>query len=287
MNRPHTLRLSDAQDALRRSHLAALRGVTLIELLVVIAIIGALVGLLLPAVEMARESARRSSCANHLHQQAVAVKLHEEAHKIYPTGGWGAEWIGDPDRGFGPKQPGGWIYNVLPYIEQGSLREIGKGQSEVPKKAALVKLLETPLEVFNCPSRRLDRLYVYAGPPSLENVIPPERVAKSDYVINKQVSSLKSEIIVSEIQLRRGLSKTVLVGEKSVAQAKYQDGGSPGDGLAMYAGDCDDIGRDVSGQPTPDSSGGSGYGSAHPSGCNVAAADGAVRFVSYDEELQP
>ena len=58
-------------------------------MLVVIAIIGVLVAISLPAVQMAREASRRSSCANNLRQQAVAVKLHEGAHKTFPTGGWG------------------------------------------------------------------------------------------------------------------------------------------------------------------------------------------------------
>jgi prepilin-type N-terminal cleavage/methylation domain-containing protein/prepilin-type processing-associated H-X9-DG protein len=262
-------------------------GMTLVEVLVVIAIIGALVGLLMPAVQMAREAARRGSCGNNLRQQAIGVKLHEGSHRTYPTGGWGPEWVGDSDLGFGPRQPGGWIYNVLPYVEQGPLREIGKGLAEGPKRVAVVKVLQSPLEIFSCPSRRLARLYPYAGANPLKNVDAPAEVAKTDYVINREISSLKSEVIVSEIQLRRGLSNTVLVGEKSVAQSNYEDGQSPGDGLTMYVGDSEDVGRQATGPPTPDASSSSGFGSAHPSGCNVAMGDGAVRFVLFEENLQP
>jgi prepilin-type N-terminal cleavage/methylation domain-containing protein/prepilin-type processing-associated H-X9-DG protein len=261
-------------------------GFTLVEVLVVIAIIGVLLGLLMPAVQMSREAARRSACANNLRQQAIAVKLHEQSHGIYPTGGWGANWVGDPDAGFSPKQPGGWIYNVLPYLEQAALRELGKSLSVQAKREAAVKLLETPVVVLNCPSRRPPDLYSYTGPRPLENVDPPKAVAKADYAINVKISYAKSEVIVSEIQLTQGLSRTLLVGEKAVSRKHYSDGKAPGDMLSMYAGDCEDIRRSIADAPTSDAAA-SGFGSAHPSGCNAAMGDGSVRFVGFEEKLEP
>lgn len=131
------------------------RGFTLVELLVVIAIIGILVALLLPAVQMARESARRSQCANNLKQLALAALNHESAQKHFPTGGWGSLWIGDPNRGYGMDQPGGWAYAVLAYVEGNSLHDVGSGVTDPTELAdLLVSMVATPVPTFNCPSRR-------------------------------------------------------------------------------------------------------------------------------------
>ncbi|MBN1591029.1 MAG: DUF1559 domain-containing protein, partial [Pirellulales bacterium] len=135
----------------RRTNRAAF---TLVELLVVIAIIGILIALLLPAVQMAREAARRATCSNHLKQLGLAALAHESAHGYYPTGGWGWKWIGDPDRGFGLSQPGGWLYNILPYLEANELHERGAGQPSTTKGVSLRLLLKERVDLYNCPSRR-------------------------------------------------------------------------------------------------------------------------------------
>lgn len=263
-------------------------GFTLVEVLVVISIIGVLVGLLLPAVQMAREASRRSSCANNLKQLGLAAKLHIEAQGIFPTGGWGPDWVGDPDAGFGPKQPGGWIFNVLPYLEQQALRDAGRGLKGQQKSEKLAEMMQVSLPAFQCPSRRLPRALPYHGPSPLKNVTPPQNVAKSDYVVNTLVSHAKSEIIVADVQLTKGMSNTVLAGEKALPQQHYKDGNGEGDRLSMYAGDCSDVGRQASGQPVQDAAAtGGGFGAAHPGICNFVFCDGSVRAIDYDAEISP
>src|SRR5262245_40847933 len=111
------------------------RAFTLVELLVVIAIIGILVALLLPAIQSAREAARRSQCQNNLKQVSLAFMNFESSQKQLPSGGWGFLWTGDPDMGNGEKQPGGWAYTLLPYLEDSAVFGIGKGLNATQRKA--------------------------------------------------------------------------------------------------------------------------------------------------------
>lgn len=127
---------------------------TLIELLVVIAIIAILIALLVPAVQKVRESAARTQCTNNLKNIGLAMHQNHDANKKFPSGGWGWDWIGTPERGTGPEQPGGWLYNILPYVEQGALRDSTKGLIGGAVTVPMQTLMATPVTIFNCPSRR-------------------------------------------------------------------------------------------------------------------------------------
>lgn len=168
-------------------------GFTLVELLVVIAIIGVLVALLLPAVQAAREAARRSQCQNNLKQFGLAWINHESAQGFLPSGGWGSQWTADPNRGFGEKQPGSWLFSSLPFMELQSLHSLGKGTTagSTPFQEASATLHTTPVPGFHCPSRRPAKLYPsnMAGPiksyfSNLTNIGQTTGIVKTDYAAN-------------------------------------------------------------------------------------------------------
>src|ERR1700751_4978659 len=89
MNKERASRMTTLRR-LTRSVKPGLRGAfTLVELLVVIAIIAVLIALLLPAVQQAREAARRSQCANNLHQLVTAMHNYESTYTMFPPGSIG------------------------------------------------------------------------------------------------------------------------------------------------------------------------------------------------------
>ena len=296
------------------------RAFTLVELLVVIAIIGVLVGLLLPAVQAAREAARRMQCQNHLKQIGLAFHNHHDTFNHLPTGGWGWDYVGDPDGGFAENQPGGWTYNILPFVEQKNLRDIGLGNPGPLKEAELKRLVETPIKFYNCPSLRPAALYPIPPNNQPKNAAKPVLLgAKTDYAANAGdqladerdggsptpaaignftytgICFVRSKIRLAEVT--DGTSNTLMVGEKHLAVTMYRTGDDLADNENLYAGFDNDHFRttnntktgnadDIRFPPrvdsrTPDLR---CFGSAHASGFNAVLCDGSVRIIKYTIE---
>jgi prepilin-type N-terminal cleavage/methylation domain-containing protein/prepilin-type processing-associated H-X9-DG protein len=259
-------------------------GFTLIELLVVIAIIGILIALLLPAVQKVREAANRTKCANNLKQIGLGVLNLENVYGHFPTGGWGWWWVGQADLGTGRDQPGGWVYCILPFVEQDALAKLGSGLpfDSQQMKDANTQRIGTPVALFNCPSRRSGGPYPNAETTAYYNAInPPPPLARSDYAANSGDGSngssdeadggpstwvaaksplypwktyftgvifQHSEIKLAEIS--NGTSNTFLVGEKYLDPNHYFDGKDAGDNENMYCGMDNDISRETGYTPS-------------------------------------
>lgn len=131
---------------------------TIIELLVVILVMGVLMALLLAAVQASREAARAGQCKNNLRQLSLALIQYHNTHKQVPSGGWSYRWLPDPNA-VGKDQPGSWIYGILPELEEQLLRQLALTGGTSDRYAQLVRLVETPLVVLNCPSRRPALVY--------------------------------------------------------------------------------------------------------------------------------
>jgi len=150
-------------------------GFTLVELLVVIAIIGILIALLLPAVQAAREAARRVQWTNRVSQITKAYLHFESSYGHLPSGGWGYQWAPHPGRGVGIEQPGSWCYSLLPFLELGTLRDLGSSadpDSMTESKPAMKTLYETPCTAWSCPSRR-DAVAYPLAPGSISCIVEP------------------------------------------------------------------------------------------------------------------
>ncbi len=248
---------------------------TLVELLVVITIIGILIGLFLPAVQSARESGRRLQCANHIRNLALGFQQHLADHGFYPSGGWGWFWMGDPDRPYNHLQPGSWSYNILPYIEQATIHDLGHDGNPnaitATKQAGNCQAAQTVLEIFNCPTRRPAQLWpcvvyknsgtqVYncslAGYTTVTN--------RSDYAVNggsqfvmwgggptpsagyagtgfadmsanDGIGCQRSEVTTADVS--DGTSTTYMLGEKYHNPANYATGLDYGDDHSIFAAD--------------------------------------------------
>jgi len=240
------------------------KGFTLVELLVVITIIGILIALLLPAVQSAREAARRTQCTNNLKQIALAALNHESTYTHFPTGGWGSGWVGDPDRGPAVDQPGGFFYNILPFLEQEAVYRLGSAQTDSDKAATYApQAAATTISCFSCPSRRRPQAIVVPsgrGTPKYNLSVSSgsSRWFHADYAANAGdyfldwgvgptswpstrgtifnttltanatgISFQQSRIGIAEVA--DGTSNTYMVGEKYLDSNRYTTGDDDGD----------------------------------------------------------
>jgi prepilin-type processing-associated H-X9-DG protein len=250
-----------------------------------------------------------------LKQIALGFQNHHDVHKFFPTGGWGWNWLGDPDAGYDKNQPGGWVYNILAFIEQPAIRELGAGTTGTAKRAAIRQVTETHILALNCPSRRMPVLLPNNGGVAINGDRAP-LVAKTDYAVNcgdqnrneaggdlsqsggppnansfldhTGISYPASMVTMADVL--DGTAFTFCVGEKYLEVSRWQTGTDGADNECMYTGYNNDVFRSTHanfGQPRTDRSGvfQFTYGSAHPSGFNMSFCDGSVKVINFSVSL--
>ncbi|MDX1961520.1 MAG: DUF1559 domain-containing protein [Pirellulales bacterium] len=299
------------------------RGFTIVELLVVISIIGVLMSLLLPAINSARETARSTNCKNNLRQLATAAKTYSTAwNGRMPSGGWGHLWIGRP--GFlQEKQPGGWIYQLLPYMEEEPLYKAMA--DNIPQGTKL--RIEKVVAGLYCPSRRRAEAYPLLVTGFFEAAPGSTVAGRSDYAANAG-ANLAGNPVVTELtdnqfpnsftaantfnnwppiagfpgivaprqsflrgQIEDGEGKVLFAAEKYLDIPRYETGDGAGDRYPALSGYGSSIVRTTDFPPERDqanstpSNAQSRFGSAHPSGINVTFCDTTTQ--SLDLSISP
>lgn len=296
---------------------AKLHGFSLIELLVVVSLIGILFSLTVPALQSARENSRRTDCRNHVRQLSQAALHHVTQHRHFPTAGWGYQWMGDPDRGYSRRQPGGWQYNILPYIEEKALHELGRGLPEAEKRRLGGERAATVIATFQCPSRARASTFELATLTTFQNIDRPASAARCDYAGNagSQEYCLEAGLSATDLQapdqtldaklhpnnvyqngviyarsevrdIRDGASNTYLLGERHITFERYERNLQTDDDQGWGVGFDSDSIRTTQMPPQFDHVSTLGdnayFGGPHLGGFHMAFCDGSLRQVNYD-----
>jgi Tfp pilus assembly protein PilE len=135
-----------------------------VELLVVIAIIGILVALLLPAIQAAREAARLTKCTNNLKNIALAMHNYHDTYNVLPSGfnnlhsNVCRNEYGNTYRNAMRTDRAQWAWSafLLPFVEEQASHDFLQVNSIKAQNALgdgrKRTILQTPLDVFRCPS---------------------------------------------------------------------------------------------------------------------------------------
>ncbi|MBN2218553.1 MAG: DUF1559 domain-containing protein, partial [Pirellulales bacterium] len=199
-------------------------------------------------------------------------------------------WVGEPERGTDKSQPGGWMFNLLDYMEQTQIREMGLGTSGAHRIKALAARCAVPVAGFICPSRRPVLAYPdyhtnYCTKDVVANM-PIDASFRSDYAMNAGDQStnqftgssaheptrlsegddptwpwsdtsnltgvcfLRSMIGLGDVT--NGATQTYLIGEKYIDPDDYQTGSDAGDREICYVGFDNDTFRTAYARPRQD-----------------------------------
>ncbi|MCM2374112.1 DUF1559 domain-containing protein [Aporhodopirellula aestuarii] len=272
-------------------------GFTVLELLVTVSMIGILLALILPALGTAREAARRVQCTDHLRELGMALHNHHSAKRQLPPG-----WTFDKSK----TSAYGWAVALLPYIEENALASqidvtltVNHSRHDIARTTSLAMML--------CPSDITEPMFTLfegsedeeddnLGRAAMAQSVSPEPTAllqlptanyvgmfgtlEADDTIPAQIGdgAFLENRAVRFRDFQRGLSNTIIVGERTMAQV-------PSTWLGVMLAGEDAAARLVGSaleginNPLADEC---DHSSRHPGGANFLWGDGHVTFVNED-----
>jgi len=256
------------------------RGFTILELLVTFGAISTLASLVLPAVGSAREASHQLQCKNQLRQIGLALHAYHNINRCLPPG-----WQWDVSG----RSAYGWAVPLLPYLEQRAIygqidrnQVIGHPVNETARS--------TPIAAFLCPSDINEPMFTLFNEDEFTGTTAPlVDLPTASYIgvfgtIEPDDESpappgdgtFRESIPVRFADLRRGLSNTIIVGERMMAMvpstwlgidSRGEDAACRLVGVAITSPNCTLCDECE-------------FSSRHPGGVNFLWADGHVRLLS-------
>lgn len=200
---------------------------TILELLTSFGIVSLLAALLLPALSSAREAARRTQCVSNLRQIGLALQMYHDRHRRLPPA-W--NWRSSKPSAYG------WAAAVLPDLEEVSPTVYRHLAISDPRNESARNWRPT---VFMCPSDIVEPTFtlfrgteeeMHGEQSSAIFSEPLVDLPSSNYVGIYGTIEADDEVPpppgdgtfrgsrgVSFSELRRGLSNTIVVGERTMA----------------------------------------------------------------------
>jgi prepilin-type N-terminal cleavage/methylation domain-containing protein/prepilin-type processing-associated H-X9-DG protein len=291
---------------------------TLVELLVVIAIIGVLVALLLPAVQAAREAARRTQCINNMRQLTIGVHNFHDVNLVFPASQ--DQWINSKNATIGCS----WLTRIMPFIEQKAVYDrynFDAAWDDVTTNAVpQTGVITTKIKMFLCPSApaannrppnngRANTDYaattevnrpnanlnayvwsaIQASDPTFIGVMGHNRVVGGVTVVpaNHRFASLTDgssmTFLIGECA---GRNQSWFMGNLQRGAANRSNGPWANNGSRINMGGCDPKDpTSVTGPKAVNCINDKEIYAFHPAGANVCMADGSVRFVGANLDL--
>ncbi|MAT16403.1 MAG: hypothetical protein CMJ46_14165 [Planctomyces sp.] len=261
-------------------------GFTILELLTVIAILTVLLALLLPSLGSARESARRIQCQNQLKQVGIALQGYHELNRSLPPG---LQWEGTGQSAYG------WAVPLLDLMEQRAVSDLVHADAPLSDPRNF-DALHSSIATFVCPSDITAASFqLFAEEDLAESSAPLMELPTANYLgvfgtieadngfpVPKGDGAFLDTQAVRFVEFERGLSNTIIVGERTMStvpstwlgvDARGEDAVCRLVGSAITSPNCAECDECE-------------FTSRHPGGVNFLWGDGHVEMVSENIEQE-